>query len=100
MRGQTLVILLINSVSIPIVNKVDIYSVSTNFRLELIESSASEIFIFWTHVEREERGGASEERRGEHGSNLARLEAAKQRSRKAIDTQPHLADDSISSSRK
>ena len=48
------------------------YSVSNNFRLKLIEPSAREVFIFWTLVEREERG-ASEERRGEHGSNLARL---------------------------
>ena len=32
------------------------YGVSTNFRLELIELSASEVFIFLTLVEREERG--------------------------------------------
>ena len=31
------------------------YSWSTYFRLELIEPSAREIFIFWTLVEREER---------------------------------------------
>ena len=48
---------------------------STNFRLELIEPPAKEVFIFWTVVEREELG-ASEEMRGEHGSNLARLEKA------------------------
>ena len=29
--------------------------VSTNFRLELIEPSAREVFIFWTLVKREER---------------------------------------------
>ena len=47
---------------------------STNFRLELIEPSAKEVFIFWT---REQGGGrASEkERMREHDSNLARLEA-------------------------
>ena len=32
------------------------YSVSTNFRLELIELSAREVFIFWILVEREEGG--------------------------------------------
>ena len=31
-------------------------SVSTNFRMELIEPSAREVLIFWTLVEREERG--------------------------------------------
>ena len=49
------------------------YSVSTYFRLDLIEPSAREVFIFWS---REKRGGASEERRREHCSNLARLETA------------------------
>ena len=40
------------------------YSVSTNFRLKLVEPSAREVFIFLgILVEREERGGASEERR-------------------------------------
>ena len=48
------------------------YSVATTFRLELLEPSARELFIFWTLVEREERW-ASEERRNEHGSNLAGL---------------------------
>ena len=38
------------------------YSVSINFRLELIMPTAREVFIFWTLVEREERR-ASEERR-------------------------------------
>ena len=33
------------------------YSVSTKFRLELIEQTAREVFIFWTLDEREERGG-------------------------------------------
>ena len=33
------------------------YSVSTNFRLELIEPTAREVFIFWTLVEREDRKG-------------------------------------------
>ena len=35
---------------------VSLYSVSTNFRLEFIEGSSREVFIFWTLVEREERG--------------------------------------------
>ena len=43
--------------------------------IELIEPSAREVFIL-TMVGREERGGASEGRRREHGSNLARLETA------------------------
>ena len=38
------------------------YSVSTNFRLELIEPTAREVFIFWTLVEREDCRGR--ERRG------------------------------------
>ena len=51
------------------------YSVSTNFRLKLVEPSAREVFIFLgILVEREERGGRV--RRGEHDSNLARLETA------------------------
>ena len=33
------------------------YSVSTKFRLELIEQTAREVFNFWTLDEREERGG-------------------------------------------
>ena len=49
------------------------YSVTTNFRPELKEPAAREIFIFWTLFEREERS-ATEERRREHGSNLSRLE--------------------------
>ena len=37
-------------------------SVSTNLRLELIEPSAREVFLFWNLVERENReGGSSEE---------------------------------------
>ena len=53
-------------------------SVSINFRLELlIETSAREVFIFWTLVEREELlGGEWGRRREHHGSNLARLETA------------------------
>ena len=51
------------------------HSVSTNFRLEFIEPPASEVLIFWTLIEKEERG-ESEERRREHGSNLASLETA------------------------
>ena len=39
------------------------YSVSTKFRLELIEPTAREVFIFWTLVERDDRKGR--ERRGE-----------------------------------
>ena len=38
------------------------YGASTNFRLEIIEPSAREEFIFWTLVEKEERW-ASEKRR-------------------------------------
>ena len=38
--------------------------------------SAKEVFIFGTLVEREEWGGVSEEKRTEHGSNLARFETA------------------------
>ena len=50
---------------------------STNFRLELIKPfDAREELIFWIPVEREEWGGASEERRREYGSNLARLKTA------------------------
>ena len=37
------------------------YSVSTYFRFALMESSAREVFIFWTLVEREERGGMIKE---------------------------------------
>ena len=48
---------------------------STNFCLKLIKPSDREVFIFGTVVEREERT-KSEERRKEHGSNLARLETA------------------------
>ena len=39
------------------------YSVSTSFRLKIIELSAREVFIFWTLDEKEERGGRV--RRGE-----------------------------------
>ena len=52
------------------------YSLPTNFRLEFIEPSAREVFIFWTMFERENGGGANEERRREHGSNPARPETA------------------------
>ena len=58
---------------------------STNFRLKLIEPSAREVFIFWTLVEREERG-VSEERRRDHVSNLARLETAS-KLKKTVDLQ-------------
>ena len=43
---------------------------ATNFRLELIEPSARKVFIFWTLVEREEGGGASEKRGGDE--NMAK----------------------------
>ena len=33
------------------------HSLSTNFRLELIEPSPREVFNFWTLVEREDRRG-------------------------------------------
>ena len=40
-----------------LMHMIHIQRVSTNFCLELIEPSAREVFIFWTLVEREERGG-------------------------------------------
>ena len=44
--------------------------------LDLIEQSRLlEVLIFWTQVEREGRG-EGEERKREHGLNLARLETA------------------------
>ena len=69
------------------------YSVSTNFRLEYIEASAREVFIFW--YEREKRGG--EEKR----TWLKPCET--QNSAKAKKTcwpSNSLADGSISSRRK
>ena len=45
-------------------NSYETYNVSTNFCLKLIEPSARG--IFWTLVEREERGGRLR-RLGEHG---------------------------------
>ena len=50
----------------------------------LLEPSARVVYIFL--VEREERG-ASEDRRREHCSNLARLEVASE-PKKSVDTQP------------
>ena len=58
-----------------------IYSVSTNFRLELMEPSARELFIL-----PEEMGGANGEERREHGSSLAKLETASEP--KNIDPKP------------
>ena len=53
----------------------NLYSVSTNFRLRLkLELSARDVFISWTSVEREERGGRV--RRKEKMPNLAKLETA------------------------
>ena len=43
--------------------------------MSFIEPSARVVFIFWTLVERE-WWAASEKRRREYGSNLARLETA------------------------
>ena len=57
---------------------------SINFRLELIEPSAREVFNFLTLVEREERGGASEDMRREHGSNLAGLKIASELKKKCL----------------
>ena len=57
---------------------------STHFRLELIEPSAREVFIFWILVEREERGGVELGRIREHGSNLARLETASELKKKLM----------------
>ena len=51
----------------------DRYSVSTNFRLELIELSARDFFVIWS---REMVGQRLKIRRSEHGSNLARHETA------------------------
>ena len=48
------------------------YSVSTNFRLELIETSARGI-DFSDSGRESQQGGLSEERRRDHGSNLARM---------------------------
>ena len=48
------------------------YSVTTNFRLELIEPSARGVSIFYFG-----RGETSKERRREHGSNLVRLKHKK-----------------------
>ena len=47
-----------NAARINVLQKNKRYSVSANFRLELIiePSAAIEVFIFWTLVEREERG--------------------------------------------
>ena len=59
---------------------------STNFRHELLVPSAREVFTFRTLVEREERG-ASEERKREHGSILARLETASEL-QKNVDPKP------------
>ena len=42
---------------------------SINFHLEPIESSAREVFIFWTLVKRKEGGGEFEER-SEHGEAI------------------------------
>ena len=47
------------------------YSVFTNFCLEIIER-----YLFFGLLPRENSGDASEVRRREHGSNIARLEAA------------------------
>ena len=49
-------------------------SVCTNFRLELIEPSAREVFNFW--ASRERRAGGEGGRKREYCSNLARLQSA------------------------
>ena len=56
------------------------YSVSTNFRLGLMEPSAREVFFG-------RKRWAIEERRREHGSSLARLEIASQL-KKTVNPQP------------
>ena len=58
--------------------------VSTNFRRELIAPSAREVIIFLL-VSREKGGGRMW--RGEHGSNLARLETASEL-KKTVDPLP------------
>ena len=65
---------------------------------ELIEPSARVVFIFWTLVEREERGTSEE--RGKHGSNLARLKTAASEQKETVDPQPLSVDVSIRSRRK
>ena len=50
------------------------YSVTTNFRLELIEPSARGVSIFYFG-----RGETSKERRREHGKNLVRLKQIKKK---------------------
>ena len=51
------------------------FSVSTNFRLEL-QSRLLERYLFIGLWSREKRGGVIEEKKREHGSNIARLETA------------------------
>ena len=50
----------------------DSYSLSTNFRLKLIETSARGV-DFSDAGRESQQGGLSEERRRDHGSNLARM---------------------------
>ena len=57
-----------------LVGNVCFYSVITNFRLELIELSARQLFIFWTQVEKEKSGGRVW--RKENMSQTQRLETA------------------------
>ena len=52
---------LINFPSYPASTAECIKRVPTNFLLPLIEPSAREVFISWNLIEREERGGTSEE---------------------------------------
>ena len=52
------------------------YSVPTHFRLELIEPSATERYLFLDSCRERKGEKASEERRREHVSNLAKLEKA------------------------
>ena len=53
---------------IPDTRNILIYSVSTYICLPLLETSAREVIIFWTLIEREVWRGDEEGRR-EHGSN-------------------------------
>ena len=60
---------------------------ATNFRLELIELSVREVFMYFFNSGPERRAGASEEKRKEHGSNLARPETASEL-KITVDPQP------------
>ena len=56
-----------------------------NFRLELKKSSVREVYMYVCFgKERRARGGASEERKKEHGSKTASLETASELKKKLL----------------